>query len=192
MPHPNRIEPEAIFATARRLLEQYGLEGLTMRALARELGVSAPSLYFHVESRDDLVRQLIADGLVRFGAAQRVASQGGTLRQRLRRIAEAYIAFADAEPQLLTLIFGPCPDEMQVDASIGEEASLPVLELAAELVGEERALFFAEALWSLVHGYTVLRLAAQFRMNPAHEEGFWYSLYLLLAGAEVAEPRFSR
>ena len=192
MPHPTRIEPTAIVTTARRMLEGEGPEGLTMRALARELGVSAPSLYFHVESRDDLFRQLIADGLVRFGASQRQASRGGTLRERLRRIAEAYIAFAEAGPQLFTLIFGPCPDEMQVDESIGEEASQPVLELAAELVGEERALFFAEALWSLVHGYTVLRLAAQFRVNPEHEAGFWYSLDLLLAGAEVAGPGLSR
>jgi len=192
MPHPTRIEPTAITATARRMLEREGPEGLSMRGLARELGVSAPSLYFHVESRDDLFRQLIADGLIRFGESQRSASRGGTVRERLRRIAEAYIAFAEAEPQLFTLIFGPCPDEMQVDVRIGEEASRPVLELATEIVGEGRALFFAEALWSLVHGYTVLRLAAQFRMNPDHEEGFWYSLDLLMAGAEVAGPAISR
>ncbi|MBA4179777.1 MAG: hypothetical protein C0506_04240 [Anaerolinea sp.] len=162
-----------------------------MRALARELGVSAPSLYFHVESRDDLVRQLTADGLARFGESQRQASQGGTLRERIQRVAEAYIAFAEAEPQLFSLIFGPCTGDMEVPVEIGEGAAMPVLELAGEVVGQERALSFAEALWSLVHGYTVLRLAAQFRMNPAHEEGFWYSLALLLEGAEVATPAVS-
>lgn len=192
MPYPARLEHHAILAAARRLLESQGPEGLTMRALARALGVSAPSLYFHVESRDDLVRQLIADGLVRFGEVQRAANAHGSPRERARQTARSYIDFAESEPQLFTLIFGPCSDELRVDDRLGEEAALPVLALATELVGPERALFFAEALWSLVHGYTVLRLAGQFRMNPDHDAGFWYSLDLLVAGAEVAAPAASR
>lgn len=186
MPYPARIEFPSIITAALRLLERDGPEGLTMRALARDLDVSAPSLYFHVESRDDLLHQLIADGLTRFGTVQREAIRGGALRDRVRHISEAYIAFAEAGPQLFTLIFGPCTDEPQVDPAIGEAAFAPVLELAAEAVGEQQAPYFAEAIWSLVHGYTVLRLAAQFQMNPDHEAGFWYAIDLLLSGAKVA------
>ena len=188
MAHPARLSQDQILTEARSLLEEHGPEGLTMRALARRLGVSAPSLYFHVESREDLTRLLAAEGLTRFGAVQRSAGAEGSARDRARGLARSYIAFAEAERQLFTLIFGPCSEEAKVDNLPGEEASVPLLQLAMELVGPERALFFAEGLWSLVHGYTVLRLAAQFRMNPAHEAGFWYSLDVLLAGAQVAAP----
>ena len=188
MPYPARLDHLAIVTAARSLLEAEGPEGLSMRALARTLGVSAPSLYFHVESRDDLFRQLIADGLERLAIVLRTANEQGAPRERARQVARAYIGFAEAEPQLFTLTFGPCSDGMRVDDRFGEYASLPVLKLAAELVGESQALFFAGALWSLVHGYTVLRLADQFRTNPDHDATLWYALDVLLAGATLAEP----
>lgn len=193
MPQPARTSTAAIIAAARILLEQDGPQGLTMRALARSLHLSAPSLYFHVESRDDLIAQLIAAGLKDFGFAMReAASVPGSVRERARSLASAYLAFANGSPQLFTLIFGPCTVEDGYDRQAGEAAALPVIELAAEVVGPERAMFFAEALWSLVHGYTVLRLADQFRMNPAHEAGFGYSLDILLDGATVAASGAAR
>jgi AcrR family transcriptional regulator len=152
-----------------------------MRELARQLGVSAPSLYFHVESRDDLFRELIVRGLEELGARLRAAKEsGGTARERVHAMATAYVTFAEASPQLLALVFGQCPPERLPDVEVGERASGPVLAVAAELLGEERALFFAEALWSIVHGYALLRLAHQFRVNPDHEAGFHYALDLLV------------
>jgi AcrR family transcriptional regulator len=192
MPQPARTSHAAIIAAARTLLEQDGPEGLTMRALARALHLSAPSLYFHVESRDDLLSQLMAAGLKDFGLAMReAASAPGSVRERARGLSSAYLDFAIGSPQLFTLIFGPCTVE-GYDRQAGEAAALPVIELAAEVVGAESAMFFAEALWSMVHGYTVLRLAEQFRMNPEHEAGFEYALDTLLNGAKVAEASASR
>jgi len=187
MPQPARTSHPAIIATARTLLELDGPEGLTMRALGRALHVSAPSLYFHVESRDDLISQLIAAGLKDFGQAMSdAAGVPGSVRERARSLCRAYIDFATSSPQLFTLIFGPCTTEAGYDLRAAEAAALPVLELAAEVVGPERAMFFAEALWSLVHGYTVLRLAEQFRMNPEHEAGLEYAVDTLLEGAKLA------
>jgi AcrR family transcriptional regulator len=186
MPYPSQVNPNAILVTSRELLEAHGQDGLTMRALARGLGVSAPSLYFHVESRQDLLHQLIKLGLEELGTALRLAAAvPGSPQQRATGLADAYTGFARANPQLFTLIFGPCADDL-VDASAGDAASVPVLEFAASLVDPERALFLAQALWSLVHGYAVLSLARQFRQNPDPEAGFAYALDLLLTGATVA------
>lgn len=187
MPQPARTSHPAIIATARTLLEEHGPEGLTMRALGRALHISAPSLYFHVESRDDLIAQLIAAGLAEFAVVMRAAaSTPGSARERARSLCRAYLAFAIESPQLFTLIFGPCMTEDRYDHQAAEAAALPVLELAAEVVGPERAMFLAEALWSLVHGYVVLRLAEQFRMNPEHEAGLEYAIDTLLEGARLA------
>src|SRR3954452_17002671 len=59
MPRPATIEREAVLGTALRLLDAEGVEALTMRRLASELGVSAMAPYRHVGSKDELLMVLV-------------------------------------------------------------------------------------------------------------------------------------
>lgn len=52
---------EEIMATARRLLVAQGPQAVTLRAIAREMGMTAPGLYRYYSSREELVRHVIAD-----------------------------------------------------------------------------------------------------------------------------------
>ncbi len=193
MPLPARIRRDELLSTAAALLDDEGIDGVTMRELARRLGVRAPSLYFHVESRDDLLRELIGDALTRLGERLEAAARGGgDVRTRLHAMADAYIAFAEESPHRFALAFGPCPAERRPDDDLGARAAESVLAVATDLVGADRALFFAEAVWSLVHGYTMLRLAEQFRINPDHDAGFRYSLDLLIDAVSPHLPSRSR
>jgi AcrR family transcriptional regulator len=56
---PPTLDREAVLATALRLLDAEGVEALTMRRLASELGVSAMAPYRHVSSRDELLMVLV-------------------------------------------------------------------------------------------------------------------------------------
>ncbi len=47
--------------TARRVLVRHGVEGLALRAVAREMGMTAPGLYRYFASREDLVEHVVAD-----------------------------------------------------------------------------------------------------------------------------------
>lgn len=186
MPHPSRISQPQVLRAARQLLESKGPDGLTMRALARSLHVSAPSLYLYVESRDDLLAQLISEGIRELDSALRdAAARPGTLHQRALAIAHAYIDFATANPHLFTLMFGPAVDEDRIDRAAGDAAA-PLLDLVAEIVSPADVIPLASALWAFVHGYTVLRLAAQFRMNPEHEPAFERALIAMIDGATLA------
>jgi AcrR family transcriptional regulator len=49
------LSPDEIFATALRIVDAEGLEGLSMRRLAAEVGVQAASLYHHVPNKDALI-----------------------------------------------------------------------------------------------------------------------------------------
>jgi len=164
MPYPSRINSASVLDGARALLEERGPEGVTMRELARRLGVQAPSLYFHVESRDDVLLLLTRAGLEELGDQLEAAAVGGGGGARLHRLADAYAGFAAGNPRLFALVFGPCPAGQAPDP-MAERASGALLAAVGDAVPPGEVLPVAQALWSLVHGYATLSLAGQFRLG---------------------------
>lgn len=53
-----KLTREQIVYTALRLLDEHGLEGLTLRKIATELGVQAPALYWHVKNKKQLLDEM--------------------------------------------------------------------------------------------------------------------------------------
>jgi TetR/AcrR family transcriptional regulator, tetracycline repressor protein len=55
-----KLNRDVIARAGLRLLDATGIDGITMRALAAELGVQAPTLYWHVKSKQDIFRAMAA------------------------------------------------------------------------------------------------------------------------------------
>ena len=94
----SRIAVGDVVDAGIRLADAEGLAALTVRRLASVLGVSAMSLYTHVNSRDDLV-VLMADAVN--GRAERPSLGRAGWRTRVRRVAEANLDLLRAHPWLL-------------------------------------------------------------------------------------------
>lgn len=94
-------------------ISEVGAAALSLRAIARALSLSAPSIYHHFADRDALVTALIIDAYTSLGDAQiaaRDAVPASDLQGRLRATGSAYRAWALAMPQRYQLIFGtPIP-----------------------------------------------------------------------------------
>ncbi len=56
-----RLDRNRVVKTAIDLLDEVGLDGLTLRRLAQRLGVKAPALYWHFKNKDELLHQMAAD-----------------------------------------------------------------------------------------------------------------------------------
>lgn len=99
--------------TAWRQIAQNGAAALSLRAIARELGITAPAIYNYFPRRDDLVTALILDAFSAMGDAQSAALTGfqvGEHAARLKTLGIAYRDWAVAHPQRYRLIFGtPIP-----------------------------------------------------------------------------------
>jgi AcrR family transcriptional regulator len=109
-----RIETTAeIKAIARQQMAEVGAAALSLRAIAREMGMSAPALYRYFENRDALVTALIVEAYESLGTAMGAADaavERGDLNGRFRAIAHAFRSWAMAQPQDFTLIYGtPIP-----------------------------------------------------------------------------------
>lgn len=104
---------EAIKETAWKQIAEYGAPALSLRAIARELKITAPAIYNYFPDRDALVTALIIDAYKSFGDSQlqaRDAVPSGDPLRQLRAIGIAYRAWAHTYPQRYQLIFGtPIP-----------------------------------------------------------------------------------
>ena len=79
---------EVLIETALRLLDDVGLEGLTVRRLATELGVRSPALYWHIRTKQELLDGM-ADAIV-LAAGMGPPREGETWQEWLARRCRAY------------------------------------------------------------------------------------------------------
>jgi AcrR family transcriptional regulator len=81
---------QTLIDTALRLLEEVGLDGLTVRRLATELGVKSPSLYWHIRTKQELLDG-VADAIIS-AAGMGPPRPGEPWQEWLARRARAYRA----------------------------------------------------------------------------------------------------
>lgn len=115
---PTRVEArthqvETIKATSRRLMAERGAPALSLRAVAREMGLVSSAIYRYFPTRDDLLTALIVDAYNDLGAsAERAVARHATNdpRRRLHAAASSIRRWAKRHPNEYALIYGsPVP-----------------------------------------------------------------------------------
>ena len=135
---------EAIKETAWKQIAELGAPALSLRAIARELKITAPAIYNYFPDRDALVTALIIDAFTSFGDWQleaRNAVPEEDLKGRMEAIGIAYRNWAQAFPQRYQLIFGTsipgyvCPMEETLPSSARSLSALISVVEALRLSG---------------------------------------------------------
>ena len=159
----------ALLEAAERVLEREGLAGLTLRAVAREAGVSHAAPTHHFGDLTGLVSELAAIGFTQFNAAMAAArAAGGTPTEKACARAQAYVAYAQAHPGMYGLMFRTERLDMS-RPSLCEAANAAFAGLAGAVAANRQEQIPQETLsleqgaaiaraWSLVHGFTMLLL----------------------------------
>ncbi|MGR7024105.1 TetR/AcrR family transcriptional regulator [Geodermatophilus sp. URMC 62] len=100
-----------ITAAARHQLAEVGAAALSLRAVARELGMASSAVYRYFPSRDDLLTRLIIDGYDAIGAAAEAADDpAAPPEQRWSAVCTAVRDWARAHPHEYALLYGsPVP-----------------------------------------------------------------------------------
>jgi AcrR family transcriptional regulator len=147
MPVTRRDE---ILDVATALLEEQGVEALTMRELAARMGIRAPSLYKHVRDKDDIIAGLQERALVDMARHLAAAGPG------LAALARGYRSWARAHPRLYGLATGRPLARDRISPGVEAAAAAPIV---AATGGDEH---LARALWAMAHGLVDLELADRF------------------------------
>ena len=160
---------DALLQAAERVLERDGLAGLTLRAVAREAGVSHAAPTHHFGDLTGLVSELAAIGFRQFNAAMATACASDMpYPARGMARAKAYVAYAQAHPGMYGLMFrterldySRCSLDAAAEAAFAGLAAAVAASRQEHIEQEHLTLEQAAAIaraWSLVHGFTMLLL----------------------------------
>lgn len=164
LPARSRRQAE-ILAVARRRVEAEGWDALSMRTLATELGIRAPSLYKHLPSKDAVRTQLLIDAFAQMGQACWHAIETEASVPALLR---AYRATAAESPELYRLATTGPLDRGALPEGLEEWSGQPFFAVIGDPV-------IAQALWAAAHGLTILELDG--RLPPGSDvEATWEEL----------------
>lgn len=182
---------ERIIEAARDIVSEHGLDGLSMRALARRIGHSPGTIYHYFQDKDDLLRSVIVEGFQRLGYAMEGQVEelgaGAPALEVFAAQGRAYARFALENTGYFRVMFEvpgvahmeKCPQaagrpELAIPEAARREHAVELLRQASEsgeldLKGEPGRA--AAVGWGLIHGLTSLYVSGHLSAEArTHEE----------------------
>lgn len=172
--HHGNLKQE-LLERALQVLEEKGVEALSLRDLAQESGVSKTAPYRHFKDKRQLLVEASAEGFARLAAT---LESCGT---DLKRVMRAYVEFARARPGLYRLMFSRVGYELHSErCRINADRSMDALVQAAaaaqaagwNAVVAPQALVLS--LWSLAHGWAGLLTERLIPETLGFDEESWF------------------
>lgn len=165
---PPTLSRDRIIDAARSAIEDAGYEALSLRGLARRLGVTAPALYDHFESKAEVLRAVAELGYSRL-EEMFAQTQSERAIDRVRDRSHAYVCFAREHPELFRVMFLYRPaavllendNELAAATKAFEHGSLDINQAVADgdLVQRDDVVLTL-TLWAGVHGVACVALMA--------------------------------
>jgi AcrR family transcriptional regulator len=155
------LREEIVEAAARLLGASASREAVTLRAIAREAGIAAPSIYPHFADRDAVLDAVVSRTFAELAQACSSAATGATSGvEEVRAICRAYAAFASNRPGQYQILFQRSPDNLSRTPQPYPEGirAFELLSGALErMVAEGTSTSTdptrdAQALWAALHG----------------------------------------
>lgn len=160
---------ESLLLAAETVLAAHGVQGITLREVAKAAGVSHAAPYHHFASLNELLAAVAERGFAALADAMECANAEGDTRERLLHIAQAYVRCARSQPERFRLMFAP---------QLNQAAAFPALQAASRRAfailsaaacehdpvnGAELAL----CGWSLSHGLSNLLIDGALEHMPS-------------------------
>ncbi|MCW5937790.1 MAG: TetR/AcrR family transcriptional regulator [Fimbriimonadaceae bacterium] len=155
--HHGRLA-DALLDAAAAVVAARGPDAVSLRELAREIGVSPNAPYRHFADLDSLLSEVAGRG---FDDLAQQCLEGGALEDGLLGMGTAYISFSARNPNLYRLMYSGRLDVTRHDRlarSAGTAWSVLCAGIVRTGLRGEAAETAAVAMWSLLHGYALLQL----------------------------------
>ena len=173
MDEPNSTSRK-IYLCALRILESEGPEAVSMRRVAKEVGITAMAIYHHFPNRENLLSAVVDSEFERL--AEFFAPLNGSQRfeTSIVHLMDGYIDYALAHPRIFDYVFSmPRPRARRFPEDFRARRS-PTLNITADVLSSWMKLGklkrddqweVAMEVWALVHGYLALWRAGRFHLS---------------------------
>lgn len=168
---------DRILSCACELYLSDGMDGFSMRKLARSVGVTAPALYRHYESRERVLQDVVGEGYRHLIQYLHRALKGRTPEDRFRMAGEGYLDFALDHPRYYEVLFAGAeflddvPDEVADQgcavAQFWNDRMREAIAAGLLVAGDPKAI--GMTCWAHAHGLISLYLKG---MLPMEESEF--------------------
>jgi AcrR family transcriptional regulator len=183
MSHRVGLGQASVVEAAAKLVDEEGIEQLTLGRLAERLGVRTPSLYNHVAGlpglKHDLALYCLRDLLGRLTQA----TVGKSRAEAINALADAYRAYGKKTPGRYALTLqAPPPGDQEVQAVAQQVVEVVLAVLAPYNLSEEEAIHAIRGLRSIVQGFISLEVAGGFGIPIDLDASFHWLINLFIAG----------
>ena len=145
-----RVTKAEVIKTASDMADRNGLHNVSLKAIAENLGIRTPSLYNHIGSLDELLREIAHSGMRTMNEKMIRAAIGKTGDSALKLVAVEYLNYMIEHPGVYEII---------------QWASWNGTEETAIIFNADKTTEILNMVTGMLHGYTTLQLRYAFS-NP--------------------------
>jgi AcrR family transcriptional regulator len=159
-----------IINVSRTIIEDEGVEQLTIRRIAETVNRTQPAVYQHFSGKDAILEAVVTDGFTALAERLKRASRGG--KTSLAAIANAYVRFGLERPRLYDVMFvGPPAITFAAGAATPTPAHTAFNIIAAAVaesgLAPAQSETVTEVVWASLHGLVTLSITRRLRSGRA-------------------------
>jgi AcrR family transcriptional regulator len=154
-----RLTKDDVITTASEIADKYGLDHVTLKAVAEKLNIRTPSLYNHIDSLEDLLRDIAHRGMREMNARMTQAAIGVSGVEAIKSVSLAYFDYLIAHPGVYEIIQWAGWHGNSETVSIFSEyrVLLEKIILSCHLKNPDTGAII-DLLTGFLHGYCTLQL----------------------------------
>ncbi len=177
------VDRAKVVETAASVADTHGLDALTLTRVAKELGISQPALYRHVDGYDDLIRSLGLRGREVLVDALKNSAVGIAGDDAVRAMGWAWREVVATHPGLYAATDRyPCAGDAELEAAVNQVIEVLELALAGYALDPADQVHVARTLRSAFHGFAHLEAGDGHPLPHDLDDSFEHLVDLLIAG----------